>query len=563
MTTYFVTRHPATRQWANAMAKHGRLPFAIDHIIEHLDVDKLAKGDVVVGTLPISLASQLHVRRIAYWSLDLDVPASERGEELSAVQIHKYGARLTRYEVREKDSHEWAAQRQRKDRQQPSITLIPVSEQLVPAAIGWLHAPTEQVALLASPRMTPQARRLKAWLDARQDAPKTNIMAWQGDDYAGLLLQAERWASAMAVESRPVIAINLTGGTKPMAMALQRAFGKHRQSFGMALSGPYVDTQHGIIEDLLGEPATSCPMRSVLNIHDMLTLQGLRVESVQSAHPAFVGWCRRQAVFDALLAPRSSAWLGTWYQMLSMADDLVNPRRNKGGQRTSDKQEMHIEWRGPQAAPEFIITGRKSKHNNWDHLKKALAGRFGHALQDAGVCELEQEGDRLTLRFARSPLDELAFARGIWMEAWLAAQFAAANADEWAQGVTIKDAAVKNEFDLIALSGNRMLVAEIKTANLVRDGVYDSKATEAVYKLDAVAKKLGRYFNERWLVSLRQLSQNDIDRARQHGITVFHGGEASENAHSLHDLPKAIADWVGNCQLERDPALMASDFSAP
>lgn len=562
MTTYFVTRHPATIRWAHAMAKHGRLPFAIDRYIDHLDVETLAKGDVVVGTLPVSVAGQLHARKIAYWSLDLDVPASERGKELSGVQLVKFGARLTRYEVREKDSHEYATQRLGEAKQQPSITLIPVSEQLVPAAIGWLHQPTEQVALLTSPRMKPQAKRLKAWLDARDDAPTTRILEWPGDDYASLLEQADTWATKLAMESRPQLVINLTGGTKPMAMALQRAFGKHRHSYGKALSGPYVDTEHGLIEDLLGEPATTVPMRSVLNISDMLSLQGLQVESAQSANPAFANWCQRQDIFDLLLSSRSSAWLGTWYKLLGLADDLVNPRRNKGGKRMQERDDLHIEWRGTQAEPEFVITGKKSKRHNWQGLKNALSGKFGQALQAAGVCDLALQEDTLTLRFDRTALDEFAFASGVWMEAWLATQFAAENVDEWAQGVSFKNKGVKNEFDLIALSGNRMLVAEVKTANLGRDGIEDSKATETVYKLDSVAQKLGRYFNVRWLVSLRPLPSSDIQRAQRHGIVVFHTGEPSADAHRLDDLPKHIRGWQQRCHLERDPAFTPSIFPA-
>lgn len=101
MTTWLVTRHTATVQWVKTMARHKRLPFSIDRVIEHLDVRRLAPGDTVVGTLPLSLAAALHERGMAFWSLDIDIPQSERAKELSALQLACFGARLTRYEVRE------------------------------------------------------------------------------------------------------------------------------------------------------------------------------------------------------------------------------------------------------------------------------------------------------------------------------------------------------------------------------------------------------------------------------------------------------------------------------
>lgn len=145
MATYLVTRHEGTRIWATAAAKYGRLPFAIDHVIEHLDPSALTKGDVVVGTLPLAMAAALEARGIAFWALDLDLPPDARGQEISGTALyHLYkglGARFTRYQVRTKESATVAGKAKKPRPAQPAIALIPVSEQLAPAAIGWLHQP--------------------------------------------------------------------------------------------------------------------------------------------------------------------------------------------------------------------------------------------------------------------------------------------------------------------------------------------------------------------------------------------------------------------------------------
>lgn len=563
MTTYLVTRHEGTRRWATIMARRGRLPFGIDEVIDHLDPAALKRGDVVVGTLPIHTAAELHARGVKFWSLDIDTPPAERGQELSGVQLVKHNARLTRYEVRAKDVENVAAARAgATPKAQPALTLISVSDALAPAAIGYLHEPTEQVHLLASKAKKPRAKALKKWLEKRQPAPKVAIVSWDDTNYATLLEQAEDWVTQLALEDRPRVVVNLTGGTKPMSMALQRACGKRAGAFGGNLASQYVDTDHGRIEDLL-DPRVSVPMRNVLNLADQLALQGFIVQGVVSASPDYADWLERGELFKQLLDHKAREWLPAWYELLAGADWLVNPRRNRHGKRVHASDFADVEWQGDSARPSFTVVIRNPKRNNWNGLRRALQGGFGKALRGAGVANIEMEGDyRLTLGFDRRGLDELAFASGAWMEAWLAAQFAAAGVDEWAQGVTVKRGTVENEFDLVLACGNRMLLVEAKTAKLDRDGKEDSRAAEALYKLDALSEQLGRYFGQRWLVSLRPLDRADRERAAKHRIRVFEPGQEAERQ-GLDDLPKAIADWVGHCRLECDQAWTPSYFQPP
>lgn len=557
MTTYLVTRHPGTRLWAEIMAKHDRLPFRIDEVLEHLDPERLKKGDVVVGTLPLHVAAALHARGVKFWSLDIDVPETERGKELSGVQLCAYNARFSLYQVKLKESELLqATDAPKASKPQPSLTLIPVSGQLAPGAIGWLHARTEEVWLLASKAMSAQALRLKKWFEKQPKPPKVQIVDWNDADFASLLADAEAWAGKLVLEDRPKVVINLTGGTKLMPMALQRAFGKRSDAFAGRLHGPYVDTQHKRLEDLLSNHQHAQPLQSVLNISDMLTLNGFEARGADSARRDYDRWLERESLFRNMMSKAADSWRSEWYCLLDCAEMLM-----KGGFEGKNRPSYlerfaDSKWTGSEAFPRFIIKNKEANGKKWQDLSRALQGEFGEALHQHGVVrwELDSTGRRLDLRFDLSRMDELAFAKGAWMEAWLASLFVDAGVDDWAQGLHVLRDGVENEFDLVAACGNRMLLVEVKTGNLARGGHEQSRGTEAVYRLDAVGERLGRDFNERWLVSLQKLEKQDRGRADKHGVKVF------ERLSGPHEVKKAIESWIQSSRLERSNGFRRSDF---
>ncbi|MBS0212718.1 MAG: CRISPR-associated protein Csx16 [Proteobacteria bacterium] len=555
MTTYLVTRHEGTCRWVEVMAEDDKLPFPIDQAIEHLELDSLHKGDIVVGTLPIHVAAQLHERGVKFWALDIDTPPELRGSELGPAELHLCGARLTRYEIEKVECETVEARRAREQAPpQPSATLIPVSEQLAPAAIGWLHDPTVQVRLLATPTMKGYAETLKHWFLARPAAPRVGIVDWDDSDYQHLLTQAESWASRLVPEARSRVVINLTGGTKPMAMALQRAFGKRAEAFHGRLRGPYVNTQQQSIDELLAPELGPTKLRSVLNLGDVLALHGFTAAHAMSANEGYARWLQRKQLFELLLP--CPCWLGSWYRALSDACWLMNPRKNLHMQAHSrDSRDCQVNWNGTADAPQFVVRFKLAKV--FKDVQKALHSPFGEAIRECGLTKysLRETDQTLTFNLLANPEDELAFLSGGWMEVWLASMFERSGVDDWAQGITVERDGVSNEFDLVAVNGNRSLIVEVKTANLLIDGQETSKATDIVYKLDALAEKMGHHFNDRWLVSLRPLSQADLNRAHKHKIRVFQGGGGKSNHSSLGLLSKAIDDWVTATRLPRDSEL--------
>ena len=93
MTTLFVSRHPGALDWA---AGEG---VAVDAVIAHLDLEIIRPGDVVIGTLPIHLAARVCERGGRYLHLSLELPPEQRGRELSAADLRRFGVRLEEFRV--------------------------------------------------------------------------------------------------------------------------------------------------------------------------------------------------------------------------------------------------------------------------------------------------------------------------------------------------------------------------------------------------------------------------------------------------------------------------------
>ena len=93
MSTWFVSRHPGAQQWA---ADEG---FAIDHLTPHLNPADILPGDVVIGSLPVSLAAAVCARGGRYLHLVITLPAAMRGRELSADDMRRLGATLQEFRI--------------------------------------------------------------------------------------------------------------------------------------------------------------------------------------------------------------------------------------------------------------------------------------------------------------------------------------------------------------------------------------------------------------------------------------------------------------------------------
>ena len=91
MTTWFITRHPGARDWADQQK------LAIDHWCMHLDPADVKAGDTVIGSLPVHLAAAVCAAGARYFNLSVDLPAHARGKELSAEELARFNTRLEEF----------------------------------------------------------------------------------------------------------------------------------------------------------------------------------------------------------------------------------------------------------------------------------------------------------------------------------------------------------------------------------------------------------------------------------------------------------------------------------
>lgn len=93
MTTYFISRHPGAIEWA------ARQNLAVDRLVSHLDTAQVQAGDTVIGSLPVNLAAQVCAAGATYWHLSLALPAQQRGTELTADDMTRFGAHLEPFHI--------------------------------------------------------------------------------------------------------------------------------------------------------------------------------------------------------------------------------------------------------------------------------------------------------------------------------------------------------------------------------------------------------------------------------------------------------------------------------
>lgn len=74
--TLFVSRQPGATEWA----AEEHIP--VDEFVKHPDMERINRGDTVIGTLPIQFIARLCELGAGYWLLNLDMPSAMRGREL-------------------------------------------------------------------------------------------------------------------------------------------------------------------------------------------------------------------------------------------------------------------------------------------------------------------------------------------------------------------------------------------------------------------------------------------------------------------------------------------------
>jgi hypothetical protein len=350
-----------------------------------------------------------------------------------------------------------------------------------------------RVVLAASEPMKPAAQALTAVL--RRKCPHLkieNLVLPNAYDYPKL---ADAFMNFLGDQQEPGgIGLNVTGGTKLMAVAAQEVF----RADGRPVFYVNADTDEVIV---IGDRSPSEPLKARLQVRDLLESHGFKVESD--------------------IQPQISA----------AQRDLAMRLIDHVGQAGTALGRLNLLASGKQlrvALPESL--------QSVPHLDDMI-----HLFSEAKQCRrVDKE-----LRFS----DEA--ARGRVNGGWLEEHVYSVMQDLRGKTPLITDVTMnariihpdgktRNELDIAFLYRNTLHLIECKTANLAHDGAGgDDKATEAIYKMEALLKA-GGLRTRGLIVDYRgalSAHEPNLQRARVAGIEVISGIQ-------LKSLKERITRWI-------------------
>lgn len=274
------------------------------------------------------------------------------------------------------------------------------------------------------------------------------------------------------------VALNLTGGTKLMALAAQNvASTAVWESFYVD-----VDTDEAIPLDR-GRPSRA--LAPSLGLSHYLQAYGFRREKTPLPPP---------------LGQRADELLQT---LVTQVGSLERPL----GQ---------LNWLAQQAE----TSQRLSLAMSVEQLDSRSLDALLHNFEEAGLAREARGVLHFTDEAARS------FAKGGWLERHVFRRVAALRdelgiRDQEANLRLVDAGGVRNELDIAFIARNRLFVIECKTARM--DGGRAEKANDTLFKLAEVCRRVGGLGARAMLVSYRRMREAELRLASALGIEVVFG----------------------------------------
>ena len=371
------------------------------------------------------------------------------------------------------------------------VHVLLVSQQAAPNLLAALDPglkPAEAVLLVSEP-MEGRADALERVL--REAGVKTQRLPLANEhDYPALESALLELAAARGDER---IALNVTGGTKLMALAAQSI------ALAAGWSVFYVDADTDEVIWLGARAGQRQRLTEHLRLRHYLMGYGFELGASSGRPPADT---RQEALINTLLLQIGSLEkpLGQLNWLAQQAED----RRSLG-----------------------IPLDERQRH---DPNLAALLRQF----EDAGV---------LTVAGAAIAFPDEArrgFAKGGWLEQYLqrvvSGQARALGLRDLAANLEVTDAGgVTNELDLVFLARNRLFIVECKTARM--DKPQAPKANDTLFKLAEIVRRVGGLGARGLLASYRPLRDSEQRLARALGIELVCGPD-------LARLPQRLKTWV-------------------
>lgn len=372
----------------------------------------------------------------------------------------------------------------------PNIHVLLVSAQAAPNLLPALDPelkPNEAI-LLVSKKMAGRATALESVL--REASVKVSRLILD-DEHDFSALEKVMLDFALTRDGED-IALNVTGGTKLMALAAQSV----AQAAGWRIFYVDVDTDEVI---WLGKEAQRKKLAAQLRLPHYLRGYGFRLEEGIEHPPA---------------ERRHNELLQT---MVSQVGSLEAPlgQLNYLAQIAEDKRSLHIDLSAEQQDSRSL---------------EALLRNF----ESAGV--LSVTGSKIQF----SSEQDRNFTKGGWLEHHTYRTLSAVHSelgvrDKAANLIVVDESGVKNELDIAFLARNRLFIVECKTARM--DNPRAGKANDTLFKLSEICRRVGGLGTKGMLASYRQLGDSEKKLAKALNIDVVAGSE-------LNRLDERLKRWV-------------------
>lgn len=371
----------------------------------------------------------------------------------------------------------------------PTIHLLLVSQQAAPNLLPVLDPalkPAEAI-LLVSAKMAARADALEKVLT--QTGVKTHRKLLANEhDFDALETTLMELATQREGEA---IALNVTGGTKLMALAAQSI----AEAAGWAVF--YVDADTDEVIWLGKNAAPRQKLTEQLRLRHYLMGYGFELK-------------------DGIERPQPSA----------RHNDLIDTLLGQIGSLEAPLGQLN--WLAQQAERSLGVTLTPQQQDS-----RALEALLRH-FSDASVLEITGNRLRFPSEHARS------FANGGWLEQHVYQSLARVTGEigirDKAANLKVTDASgVENELDAAFMARNRLFVVECKTARMNDEKL--PKANDTLFKLAEICRRVGGLGTRGLLASYRPLREAETRLARALNIELACGTE-------LARLDDKLKSWV-------------------
>lgn len=374
--------------------------------------------------------------------------------------------------------------------------LLLVHDRLIPNLVPALDPSfrPDEVFLLVAPAMRREADRLARLL--RQE--RVRVTEWPIDDPWDIDHVRERVLAFLAARDGDGIALNASGGTRPMSLAAYEVF--------RAADRPVYCVQKGTDQLVWLHPAG----RTSFDLADRI-----RLPVFLAAHDLREAGAVRQGITEPLRV---------------LTETLVNDVERYSASMAK------LNWYAASAKRQSLT----SKPVRGDDLQLA---EFVELLELFSSRDLLQVGADGALRFP----DEAArfYANGGWLEGHVFGVLQGMRQElgirdlarslrvEWDERKSLID----NEIDVAFLADNRLYLIECKTKRFENNDSPEADVAATLYKLNTLRDYFGGDAANAMLVSYRPLNEKARERAREFGINVCEGEK-------IQEMERFVQHWI-------------------